>query len=275
DAYFDVDPQLLPQVRQIPNVRLALTPVNDLHVLRFNLRDPTLRDPIVRRAIAMGIDRQTLVAAATHGSGLIVDADQPFNGWAYDSATPSIPYDPAGARRLLGGRNFELTLAIAPQIINGSRLVASVIQEDLRRIGVRVIVKQYPSAMYYGAAAQGGILAGGRYQLAYDAWWVLGNDPDDSWNFGCNQTPPAGLNYSFWCARRADDAMRNALATADRAQRKAAYAVVQRAIATDLPVFTLWQVRIPNAYRPYVSGIAPSPTGSTFWNAWSWSLTSR
>ena len=77
DAYFDVDPQLLPQVQSIPAVRVALTPVNDLHVLRFNLRDPILRDVRVRRAIAMAIDRQTLLAAATHGSGIIVNADQP------------------------------------------------------------------------------------------------------------------------------------------------------------------------------------------------------
>ncbi|HLX25562.1 MAG TPA: peptide ABC transporter substrate-binding protein, partial [Candidatus Cybelea sp.] len=275
DAYLDVDPQLLPQVRRIRDVHLALTPVNDLHVLRFNLHDPTLSDPVVRRAIAMAIDRQTLVAAATHGSGKIVDADQPYNGWAYDATTPAIPYDPAGARRLLRGRTFELTLASAPQIINGSRLVASVIQEDLRRIGIRAIVKQYPSAMYYGPVAQGGILASGRYQLAYDAWWVLGSDPDDWWNFGCEQIPPAGLNYSFWCNSRADAAMRDALATTDRERRKADYAVAQRAIVTDLPVFTLWQVRIPDAYRSYVHGIAPAPYGSTFWNAWSWTLSPR
>ncbi len=272
DAYFDIDPQLLPQVRRIPNVQVTLTPVNDLHVLRFNLRDPALRDPIVRRAIAMGIDRRALISAATHGSGKIIDADQPFSGWAYDATTPAIRYDPAAARRLLHGRNLELTLAIAPQIINGSRLVASVLQEDLRRIGVRATVKQYSSAMYYGPVAQGGILAAGRYQLAYDAWWVLGNDPDDSWNFGCDQTPPAGLNYSFWCNRAADAASRDALATWDRARRTADYAVVQRAIVTDLPVFTLWQVRIPDAYRSYVHGIAPAPMGSTFWNAWSWTV---
>ena len=85
DAYLDVDPQLLPQVQSIPGVGIALTPVNDLHVLRFNLRDPIVRDVRVRDAIAMAIDRKTLLAAATHGSGVIVNADQPRNGWAYDA----------------------------------------------------------------------------------------------------------------------------------------------------------------------------------------------
>lgn len=275
DAYFDVDPQLLPQLRSIPDVRISLTPVADMHVIRFNLRDPLLRDLRVRRAIAMAIDRRTLVAAATHGTGIIVDADQPRNGWAYDAQTAAIRYDPAAARRVLAGRSPEVTLAISPQLVNGSQLVAAVIQEDLRRAGIHAIVKQYPGAQLYGPAAQGGILASGRFQLTYDAWWVLGNDPDDSWNMACDQRPPAGLNYAFWCDARADAAIRDALATVDRNRRRADYAIVQRAIARDLPILTLWQVQIPDAHRSYVHGIAPAPGGSTFWNAWSWSLVLR
>jgi dipeptide transport system substrate-binding protein len=220
----------------------------------------------------MAIDRRTLLAAATHGSGIVVAADQPVNGWAYDASAPAIPYDPEGARRLLRGRRPDVTLAIAPQIINGATLVAAVLQEDLRRVGIRAMIKQYPSAMFYGSAAEGGTLAGGRYALAYDAWWVLGSDPDDSWNFGCDQMPPAGINYSFWCDPRASAAGQRALATLDRSRRKAGYATIQRAIVRDLPTFTLWQVRIPNAYRAYVRGISPAPFGSTFWNAWSWRL---
>jgi peptide/nickel transport system substrate-binding protein len=271
-AYFDVDPQLLPQARTIPGVRIALTPVNDMHVLRFNVRDPVLRDVRIRRAVAMAVDRKALLAAATHGSGLLVDADQPRNGWAYDVHLAAIHYDPAAARRLLRGRHVQLTLAIAPQIVNGSQLVAAIVQENLRRAGVSVTIKQYPGAMMYGPQTAGGVLAGGRYQLAYDAWWVLGGDPDDSWNFACSQLPPRGINYSFWCDPQADAAMRDAISTVDRSRRKADYAIVQQAIVRDLPVLTLWQVRIPDAYRSFVHGIAPSPDGSTFWNAWNWSL---
>jgi peptide/nickel transport system substrate-binding protein len=274
DAYFDVDPQLLPQMRPIAGVRVTLTPVNDEHIVRFNLRDASLRDSTVRRAIAMAIDRQKLIAAATHGSGLLVNADQPRYGWAYDASAPSISYDPKESRRLLAGRTLTLTLSIAPSIVNGSALVASIVQENLRQIGIRVIIKQYPSGMFYAPASAGGVLAAGRYQLAYDAWWVLGDDPDDTWNFACDQLPPAGLNYSFWCDSRANAAMYDALASVDRGRRKADYAVVQRAVAQQLPIFPLWQVRIPSAYRTYVHGIAPAPMGSTFWNAWSWSVSS-
>lgn len=272
DADFDVDPQLLPVLRTVSGVRIALTPVNDMHVVRFNLHDPVISDVNVRRAIAMAIDRKTLIAAATHGSGAIVNADQPYNGWAFDPAVAKIGYDPTAARRLLAGRTPEVTLAIAPEIINGSALVGAILQEDLRRIGVRAIIKRFPAAVFYGPSARSGVLAGGNYQLAYDAWWVLGSDPDDSWNFACGQIPPAGLNYSRWCSAKADAAMHQAIATIEQSRRAADYAIVQEAIARDLPVFPLWQVRIPDAYRTYVHGIAPSPAGSTFWNAWSWSI---
>jgi len=63
-AYFDIDPQLLPQVRTVPGITLTLTPIADMHILRFNLRDTILSDARVRHAIAMAIDRKQLLEAA-------------------------------------------------------------------------------------------------------------------------------------------------------------------------------------------------------------------
>ncbi len=287
DAYFDVDPQLLPQLREISGIRIALTPVNDLHVLRFNVSDPLLKDVRVRRAIAMTIDREQLIAGATHGSGVIVEGDQPRNGWAFDSHLAPVRHDAAGAARLLEsagwtlrpdgvrakqGRTLELTLVISPQSTNGSPLVASVIQQNLRHAGIAVTIRPVPAAMFWAPASAGGVLASGHYQLAYDAWWVLGPDPDDTWNFACDQMPPNGENFYFWCNQRANAAMYDALATYEPARRTADYAIVQQAILADLPELTLWQVRMPDAYRLRLHGVSPSPFGSLFWNAWSWEL---
>ncbi len=286
DAYFGVDPQLLTQVRSIHAVHVVLTAVNDLHVLQFNTKDPIVGDVRIRRAIAAAIDRSKLIEAATHGSGLAIDADQPRNGWAYDASLPRITYDPTRARRLLddagwrvapsgtrekAGRPLELTLAIAPQGINGSALVATIVQRYLHDVGIRVLIKTYPPGLMWDPKQAGGILAGGNYQLAYNAWWTLGPDPDDTYNFACDQIPPAGENAYFWCDARADAAMHNALRTNDRARRIRDYAVVQQELVAELPELTLWQVRMPDAVRGHISGFAPSPAGSTFWNAWAWS----
>lgn len=287
DAYFDVDPALLPQLRGMRDVVVKLTPVDDVHELLFNVRDPILRDVRVRRAIAHAIDRSQLIEAATHGSGIAIDADQPINGWAHDTALPKIVYDPRAAARLLdaagwrrqsngvrskGSQPLELELAISPEGVNGSPLVAAVIQEDLRNAGIAVTVKQFPFTAFYAPPALGGVLSSGHYQLAYSAWWNLGPDPDDTWNFACDEIPPNGTNEYFWCDPKADAAISAALATYDRAQRIADYAIVQREVERELPEFSLWQVRMPNAYRATLQGFAPSPFGSAFWNAWRWRL---
>lgn len=288
DAYFDVDPQLLPQLRRIRGVRLIVTPVNDIHVLQFNLRDPVGGDISVRRAIAYAIDRSKLIQAATHGAGIPIDGDQPSNGWAFDPHLPAIGYDPeragqvldeagwrtgAGGTRFKDGRPLHLTLAIAPQGINGSPLVATVIQQYLHLVGIAVTIKSYPPGLMWEPQPAGGILASGNYQLAYNAWWTLGPDPDDTWNFACDQMPPVGENAYFWCDRAADAAMHDALRTFDRTRRIADYAAVQRALISDLPLLPLWQVVMPDAFRVKVDNFAPSPAGSTFWNAWNWRVT--
>ena len=288
DAYFDVDPQLLPQVRTVTGTHVALTAVNDMHMVRFNLTDPILSDVRVRRAIALAIDRRKIIAAATHGAGMLLEGDQPKTSWAHDASIPSIPYDPAAARRMLDsagwhsgtngkrtkdGRRLELQLAISPQGINGSPLVATQLQRYLGDVGIAVTIKTYPLATLWGPRSTGGVLANGRYQLAYDAWWTLGPDPDDTWNFSCETRPPAGQNFYFWCNHRANAAMHDALLTFDQARRKADYAIVQRELVRDLPELTLWQVRMPDAYRTNVEGINPSVAGSTFWNAWTWRIT--
>ncbi|MGZ3506229.1 MAG: ABC transporter substrate-binding protein [Vulcanimicrobiaceae bacterium] len=287
DAYLDVDPQLLPQVRALHGVKISMTPVNDLHVLQFNMGDAVVGDLRVRQAVARAIDRKKLIEAATHGAGIDVDGDQPFNSWAHDRTAHRIFYDPQGARRLLdaagwhagpngvrvkNGHTLDLTLAIAPQGISGSALVATIVQRNLHDVGVGVTIKQYPPALMWGPKAAGGVMANGHYQLAYYAWWVLGPDPDDTWNFACDQIPPAGQNFYFWCNRRADAAMHEALQHVDQTQRARDYAIVQHELQRDLPEITLWQVRMPDAYRTRLRGIAPSPAGSTFWNAWTWKV---
>jgi len=287
DAYFNIDPQLVPDVRNISGLILTFTPIVDFHYLHFNLRDPIVGDVRVRRAIALAVDRSKLVLAATHGAGIAVDGDQPPLSWAYDATLPHLQYDPDAARRLLDAAGWRATangermkshthltvqLAISPTGVGGSRLVATVVQQDLRAVGVDVQIKEYPASLLWAPARSGGPLMSGHYQMAYRAWWVLGPDPDDSWNLACDQIPPAGQNMYFWCNARADAAMHDALTTFVIERRKQDYAVVQRELVRDLPLVMLWQVRRPDVYTPRLKGVSPSPGGSTFWNAWSWKL---
>lgn len=161
DALQNVAPSALPRIRA--QGRLAVVPVPTLSVgyLTLNLRapgdsirpHPILGDRDVRRALAMALDRETMVRAVLGDFGTVPEGPVAQRHWFRSTATGPIPYDPAGARRLLDRRGwrdtdgdgvrdrngipFRLTL-----IFPGTNVVratmAPLIQEQLRQIGIQI-----------------------------------------------------------------------------------------------------------------------------------------
>ncbi len=66
----------------------------------------------------------------------------------------------------------------------------------------------------------GGILNGGKFDLAMYAW-VSGSDPDDSSQWTCGMIPPAGNNVTRYCSPEMEAAQRLALSTFDQATSQA------------------------------------------------------
>lgn len=284
DAWFNADPNAYPTLLQ-GHVPVQLHSMNDIHMLLFNLRDPVLGDVRVREAIAAALDRERMIRAVVHGLGVAIPGDQPTFSWAYSVSRDAVGYDPSRANALLDaagwrpgpdgvrvrdGRRLTLQLAGTTDVTAWNQ-VAAIVQDALRRIGIAVTVKTYPAGLYFGAPEAGGILQSGKYQLAYDAH-LLALDPNDLEYYGCDQFPPAGGNYVFWCDRTADRAIHDALASYDRNRRKRDYAVVQERLARDVPMLALWQVVRVDAFSRPLENFSPSPAGPTFWNAWRWRL---
>jgi peptide/nickel transport system substrate-binding protein len=268
-AWFNADPETLPELRR-EDIHLVTSPMNDIHLLLLNTRDPALRDARVRRAIAAALDRSLIIRAVVHGLGTPVDADQPTFSWAYHPAQNPIRYDPQAAARRLARRHLTLQIA-GTTGVTAWPILAPVLQEELRRAGIDVSLKTYPPSLYFATAAAGGILRSGHYQIAYDAH-LLGADPDDEQYYGCAELAPNGANYVYWCDPHANAAILDAQRSYDRARRARDYAVVQDRVTAELPAVPLWEVRRLDAFHAPVGGFAPSPAGPTFWNAWAWRL---
>jgi peptide/nickel transport system substrate-binding protein len=101
DATFFADVSRIATLRTIPNHRVVVTPVPYFYAMPFNVTDPVVKDPTVRRAFALAIDRHALVDKVSHG---LYDADTGMRGlftWAFDPRAGNVPYDPQRARALL------------------------------------------------------------------------------------------------------------------------------------------------------------------------------
>ena len=283
DLYYDPANRIVPALKTIPDTRVLRTPFNEFWYLGFNLSHPPLDDVRVRRAIAMGVDKNYVVNEVLHGAAIPAQSDQPFFSWAYDSSVHAPSYDPATAARLLNssgwrlgadgyrrrsGKLLELTYAYSTNAGDAVRY-GPVFQSTMKQLGIAINLKGYPDAIYYAAKQAGGILNNGRFDIAYEGW-IGGVDPDDRTLWACDQRPPGGFNQQLLCDPRVDEQEDIATTSYDQNVRRAAYFRIQHLLNEDLPViFLYWELRNDDI-RDGFSGYKPAPAVSEFWNSWEW-----
>jgi peptide/nickel transport system substrate-binding protein len=250
--------------------------------IEFNLARPPLDDLRVRRALVLGMDRAGIARDDTYGAGSPASADlSPFY-WAFDPSLRPLPYDPAQAKALLDqagwhpgpdgfrtrdGKRLSLQLVFG-QGNSIARVITAQVQQMYRALGIDVQLKDYDYATYYAAAESGGILNGGKFDLAVYAW-ISGADPDNSSQWTCSAIPPAGNNVTRYCSAAMDAAQRRALSTFNRSIRANAYARVERLLVDDAPAAFLYYRSMPYARTPLLQNFVPNGL-SEGWNAQEW-----
>jgi peptide/nickel transport system substrate-binding protein len=249
----------------------------------FNTQRPPLDDVRVRRALVLGADREAIVRDDTYGTGTLAVADlSPFY-WAYDTSLKPIPYDLAAAKSLLDSAGW-VPGADGVRVKNGNRLslqlvygqgsqviraITQQLQQMYKPLGVDIQLKSYDYAVLYEAAQSGGILYGGKFDLAMYAW-ISGGDPDNASQFMCDQIPPKGNNVARYCSPEMDALQREALTTFDRDKRKAAYSKIESLVLRDAPGAFLYYQPQRYARIPDLQNFAPNGI-SEGWNAQEWS----
>ncbi len=242
----DLAPDIVHQLGRDPKIQLVESAGTDYQYVGLNLRDPVLRDRRVRQALGYAIDRQAIIQYLRRGLATPAAGILPPVSWAFEPSVFQFTYDPAKARALLdeaGFRDpdgdgpeprFRLSLKISNLEFN--RLQSSVIQQNLRAVGIALEVRTYEFSTLYADVLKG------NFQL-FTLQWVGGAvaDPDILRRvFHSSQVPPSGFNRGFFRDPRVDRLLDDAAVSTDDEQRRALYADVQRAVAEEAPYISLW-----------------------------------
>jgi len=247
DAYLGADPFVLTQLRAIRRLELRVVPIYGFIALSMQTRNPALRDPAVRRAIVHSFDFAHDIAAASHNSMDARDAFRSLFTWAYTprSVPSSSAHLPANVTLSIdGSRALDRTLAV-------------IMQQEARRAGSVLTIRTYAPQRFEATATDAGPLAAGNYQLALHEV-LTGADPETSWILACSQIPPVGYNITRYCDPQVDQALRDALLSNDPSERARDYAIVQDALARDVPFVALAQLREIEAIPKGMRGFGPS-----------------
>jgi peptide/nickel transport system substrate-binding protein len=238
-----ISADLVKSLRRDQKLEVLQQPGTSLVYVAFNLRDPILKDVRVRQALAYAVDRQPILTALFGGYGRLADSVLPPEHWAYDGNVTHYGHsvekanallDQAGFARSQDGVRFHLTMKTSTE--ETSRLMAAVLQQQLRQVGIALDIRSFEFATFYSDIIKG------EFQM-YSLRWVAGSNQDPDifeYAFHSASFPPRRANRSYYSNPRVDQLIDAGRHTVDQAERKRLYAEVQEILARDLPYLDFW-----------------------------------
>ncbi|NNL99762.1 MAG: ABC transporter substrate-binding protein [Gammaproteobacteria bacterium] len=251
-AVGSMPPETLAWLDQQHGVEVRRRPGAIITYLGINLTDSALREPDIRRALALAIDRDAIIKHLFAGGASKASAVLPPGHWALDADLAAIDYDPGTAAALLAARGYDqdhpLQLSYKTTTDPFRLRMAAVLQDQLARVGVRLSIESYDWGTFYAD------VKAGRFQL-YSLSWVGITLPDIFRHaFHSDAVPPAGANRGRYHNDAADRLIEAAEVEPDRARQAALYRRLQRLLLDDLPCVPLWYEHSVAAVRNDIAG---------------------
>lgn len=260
--YLTNDQVVQPDTRR--SASLVRTEKNHITYAAFQTRRFPTDDPAVRRAVLEAIDTAQIARTVFHGLWSTATTEIPPVMWAHDSSVRPYAYDPTraasdldaagwrlvGTTRMKAGRALTIDVAYEGFSQEG-RNEATLIQENLARVGIVATVRGYPSNLFY--AEPNGIYYGGRFNLAVSGFYG-GSDPEQSEFFTCDRVAPNGPNTPRLCSPSYDQLFVEQSRLTDRTSRRRVFDAMQRIVAHDA-------IFVPIVYRGDYSAVNPAVRG--------------
>ncbi len=262
----DMPPDIVHQMEQTGDFTIVRGPGLDFSYLGFNMRDPVVADRRVRQAIGFATNRDAIVKYLRRDLAHLATGLLPPQAWAYEPDIFTFSYDPEKAKRLLDEAGYRdpdgdgplprLRLSLKVSTNEEVRLQSTVIQQDLRRVGIDLDVRSYEFATVFADILKG------NFQIM-SLQWVGGAviDPDILRRvFHSSQVPPAGFNRGHYMNAEVDRLIDRASAAIDEQERKQFYGAAQRIIAEDAVYIPIWnRVNVAVAQKT-LDGLRLSPS---------------
>ncbi|MGA9040834.1 MAG: ABC transporter substrate-binding protein [Terriglobales bacterium] len=231
--------------------------------LALNMRDPILKDVRVRQALAYAIDRAPMIHYLWRDFARPAYSLLPPGSWAYNGDVPRYSFNPDRARQLLdqagypevNGVRFHLAMKTSTE--ESTRLIAAVLQQQLRDVGVALDIRTFEFATFLSDVTRGA------YQV-HSLRWIGGNeDPDIFENvFHSSRFTPRGSNRTFYSNPRIDTLIDQARRESDPNTRKQIYAEIQAILADELPYINLWYFDNVLVHSKRVRNLTLNPSGN-------------
>ncbi len=251
--------------------------------------NPALADVNVRKAIAMGIDREAINTRLNLGYTTV-----PASFWdsfpTYNNPPlTNYAYDPEGAKALLDQAGWvdsngdgvrdkdgvDLKLTYGTTIMEKRQNAQVVVQEQLAAIGIKVELQSYESDTFFASYDQQGPAATGQIDMMEWSDAPLFPDPD-IYYWKCDEIPtndyPAGSNWFFMCDEQLDSLIKLQSTQVDLAARQQTISQINKMFYDQMYWLGMWQDPDDWAVGSRLSNVKFSPVNPLF-NIAEWTIT--
>jgi peptide/nickel transport system substrate-binding protein len=255
----DLPPEIIKWLDEKDSVVIQKKRGDTFAYIGFNLEDIETGNRLVRKAIAHAIDRDAIIKYVKGGAARKAGALLPAGHWAGRPDLTGVNYDPEESRSLLAQAGFDdtnqLKLTYKTTSKPDSLRLATIIQDQLKTVGIIVDIRSYDWGTLYGDIKEG------RFQM-YSLAWVGLKMPDIfRYAFHSESIPPKGANRGRFIDARVDSIIEIAEVEPSIEKQAEYYRELQQILFDALPTIPLWYEDNVLAIRKDVQGYTLSTDG--------------
>lgn len=255
----------IPVYRKDRSDLLRIDPYLGAYFYRINTTRPQFRDKRVRHALAMAVDRKSIVERVTRGGQLPAFYFTPPDTVGYTSRT-SLRYDPEAARRLLaeagypGGKGFP-AFEILYNTSEAHKAIAEAIQQMWKReLGIEIRLLNQEWKVYLDTEKRLD------YEVSRAGW--IGDYPDPS-TFLETFLSDSGNNRTGWANPEFDRLLKEAARLGDQQTRYELFQKAEAIFLDELPIIPIYHYTRVFLIQPSVRGWNPTILDHHPWqNVW-------
>jgi len=240
--------------------RIVRLPGRGYTYLGFNLKNEKFKDPRIRKAIDMAIDKTQLIRILFFSYGKVCHGPFMPGTFAYPEHPPKQGYDPKTAKKLLAEAGYDekrpLEFTISTNANNSTRLYAAqIIQYQLGKIGVKVKIR----AMEWQAFLNT-VVTPRRFEVIL-LGWSLGLIPDAYALWHSDSDKLGGFNLVGYRNEEVDRMIEEAERTTDMEKVGRIYKRLFATIAEERPYIFLYIPDSITVVNRQIGPIVPSIIG--------------
>lgn len=228
DAAYGVQSNDIERIEEDPNLTMMMAPALSTAYVCMNFEKPGIDNKLVREAIRVAIDSQSICDSVYYGAAVPDDTIIPFAAFGYQEDAAKIVYDPERAKSLLkeaGYENFSTNIYTADN--QQSVEICQIIQAQLKEVGIDCEIQTLEFGTFLEKIGKG------EHDLCLMTWSTGTVDADFTYyaQYSSTQYGIYGNMMSPGLFPGLDEALEEARSTSDKEVRMAAYKKVEDIVA--------------------------------------------